>query len=410
MDSALEYILAKYQLPKYKKVSNRAVLKALVSTLKPKELMELQKKLKRTSSRWNVGFDLYNEAEKVLGSNKPKKNETISCLLKQFTDKKSGKVASSRVKLKDRFAQQDFLSQRKIIKAFLFGSKLDREWAYGRLKCNWDNFFSNDIKTLWEQYHDAECKLIVIRFLPTDYILENLSLLDSDENYSWLCTRLINLPQFQLDKDRLSKCPHIFWSGEIEYLYILAKSKSHIEEGEATRILFESIASTISYEKVPGDVTTISGRYSPEKKFDLVGVVDGFIPTTKWLQGVQRVVWCMGKLGLADELIAFEEWDKGVQYKFFQTWQSENYFFYYSAPECYDLFRMIVAECFPDRYKYLIPISYGIQKQEMEKSEVTIFDPKKNPAIAMTMEEFDMELVENLNPSKYAFEDEEPPF
>ena len=410
MDSAFEYILAKYQLPKYKKVSNRAVLKALVSTLKPKELKELQKKLKRTSSRWNVGFDLYNEAEKVLGSNKPKKNETISCLLKQFTDKKSGKVASSRVKLKDRFAQQDFLSQRKIIKAFLFGSKLDREWAYGRLKCNWDNFFSNDIKTLWEKYHDAECKLIVIRFLPTDYILENLSSLDSDENYSWLCTRLINLPQFQLDKDRLSKCPHIFWSGEIEYLYILAKSKSHIEEGEATRILFESIASTISHEKVPGDVTTISGRYSPEKKFDLVGVVDGFIPTTKWLQGVQRVIWCMGKLGLADELIAFEEWDKGVQYKFFQTWQSENYFFYYSAPECYDLFRMIVAECIPDRYKYLIPISYGIQKQEMEKSEVTIFDPKKNPAIAMTMEEFDMELVENLNPSKYVFEDEEPPF
>ncbi len=409
--NALEYILAKYQLPKYKKVSNRAVLKALVSTLKTKELKELQKKLKRTSSRWDVGFDLYNEAEKVLGSNKPKKNETISRLLKQFTDKKSGKVASSRVKLKDRFAQQDFLSQRNIIKAFLMGSKLDREWAYGRLKCNWDNFFSDDIKALWEQYHDTECELIVIRFLPIDYILENLSLLDSDENYSWLCTRLIKHPQFQFDRNRLSNCPHIFWSGEIEYLYILAKSKSHIENGEATRILYESIATTINnHEKVPGDVTTLSDQYSPKRKFDLVGVVDGFIPSTKWLQSVQRVLWCMGKLGLVDELIAFEEWDKGVQYKFFQTWQSENYFFYYSAQECYDLFRMIVAECIPDRYKYLIPISYGMQKQEVWKSKETIFDPKKNPAIAMTMEEFDMEMVENLNPSKYAFEDEEPPF
>ena len=410
MDNALEFILTHYQLPKYKDFNSRAVLKALVNTLNYAELKELQKKLKRTSSRWNVGFDLYNESEKVLGSNKPKKNETISCLLKQFTNKKSGKVVSSRAKLKDRFAQQDFLSQRKIIKAFLFGAKLDREWAYGRLKCNWDNFFSNDIKTLWEQYHDAECKLIVIRFLPTDYVLDNLSLLDSDEYYSWLCTRLINHSQFHLDKDRLSKCPHIFWSGEIEYLYILAKSKSHIDEGEATRILFESIASTISREKVPEDVTTLSGRYSPKKKFDLVGVIDGFIPTAKWLQSVQRVLWCMGKLGLVDELIAFEEWDKGVQYKFFQTWQSENYFFFYSAQECYDLFRMIVAECIPDRYKYLLPISYGIQKQEEKKSEETIFDPKKNPAIAMTMEEFDMELVENLNPTKSSFEDEEPLF
>lgn len=409
--NALEYILAKYQLPKYKKVSNRAVLKALVSTLKPKDLKELQKKLKRSSSRWDVGLDLYNEAKKVLDSNKPKRNETISCLLKQFTNKKSGKVASSRVKLKDRFAQQDFLSQRKIIKAFLLGSKLDREWAYGRLKCNWDSFFSDDIKNLWEQYHDSECELVVIRFLSTDYILENLPLLDSDENYSWLCTRLINHPKFQIDKKRLSKCPHIFWGGEIEYLYILVKSKSHIEKGEATRVLFESIASTINnYEKVPGDATTLSGRYSPERKFDLVGVVDGFIPTTKWLQSVQKVLWCMGKLGLADELIAFEEWDKRVQYKFFQTWQSENYFFYYSAQESYDLFRKIVAECIPDRYKYLLPISYGIQKQEERKSEDTIFDPKKNPAIAMTMEDFDMELVENLNPTKSSFEDEEPLF
>jgi hypothetical protein len=51
-----------------------------------------------------------------------------------------------------------------------------------------------------------------------------------------------------------------------------------------------------------------------------------------------------------------------------------------------------------------------MQKQEVWKSKEAIFDPKKNPAIAMTMEEFDMELVENLNPSKYAFEDEEPPF
>ena len=134
MDNALEFILTHYQLPKYKDFNSRAVLKALVNTLNYAELKELQKKLKRTSSRWNVGFDLYNESEKVLGSNKPKKNETISCLLKQFTNKKSGKVVSARAKLKDRFAQQDFLSQRKIIKAFLIGAKLDREWAYGRLK------------------------------------------------------------------------------------------------------------------------------------------------------------------------------------------------------------------------------------------------------------------------------------
>lgn len=411
MNNALEYILTHYQLPKYKIVSNRGALKALVNTLSPKELKTLQNKLKKRHSRWDVESDLYAMAEKVLCENKTKKNETISYLLKQFSDKKSGKVAASRPKLQDRFAKQDFYTQRKILKAFLWGSKKDRDWAYKQLKSNWDGFFIDDIKGIWDKYHDKECERLVIRFLPTDYILTNLPLLDSDENYSWLCTRLINHPQFRIDKKRLLKSNHIFWYGEIEYLYILAKAKSQIEKGEATRILYESIASTISkHEKVPGDITTLSDQYSPKKKFDLVGVVDGFIPTTKWLQDVQRVLWCMGKLSLADELIAYEEWDKTVQYKFFQTWQTENYSFFYSAQECYDLFREIVAECIPDRYKYLIPISYGIQQQEKKESGETIFDIKKNPAIAMTMEEFDMELVENLNPSKQSFDDEEPPF
>ena len=73
MDNALEFILTHYQLPKYKDFNSRAVLKALVNTLNYAELKELQKKLKRTSSRWNVGFDLYNESEKVLGSNSPRR-------------------------------------------------------------------------------------------------------------------------------------------------------------------------------------------------------------------------------------------------------------------------------------------------------------------------------------------------
>ena len=242
MDSALEYILAKYQLPKYKNYSDRAVLKALVNTLNSAELKELQKRLKRGHSQGSVGTVLYNEAEKALCTNHHQKNETISCLLKHFTNKKSGKVGVSRPKLQDRFDKQDFQVQRKILKAFLAGSQMDRVWAYKKLRRNWDDCFADEIKTLWEKHHDKECEKVVIRFLPTDYVFDNLPLLDSDENYSWLCTRLINHPQFHFDKERLSRCEHIYWGpDDVEYLYILAKSKSSIERDKATRILYKML-------------------------------------------------------------------------------------------------------------------------------------------------------------------------
>ena len=146
MDNPLEYILTHYQLPKYKDFSSRAVLKALVNTLNHAELKELQGKLKRGTSPSNIGNELYNEIEKTLNANQPQKNEPISYLLKQFTDKRSGKVAISRPKLQDRFDKQDFHSQRKILKAFLAGSKRDRVWAYKKLKRNWDAFFADEVQ------------------------------------------------------------------------------------------------------------------------------------------------------------------------------------------------------------------------------------------------------------------------
>ena len=55
--------------------------------------MVLQKKLKRSSSKWNVGTDLYKEVIKAGNNNTLQRNEPVSILLKQFTDKRSGKVA-----------------------------------------------------------------------------------------------------------------------------------------------------------------------------------------------------------------------------------------------------------------------------------------------------------------------------
>jgi len=392
--NALEYILTKYQLPKYKDYSNRAVLKALVHTLNNWELKELQNRLKKGYSQRNVAGDLYNEAEKMLCANQPQKNESISSLLKQYADKKSGKVGVSRPKLQDRFDKQDFQVQRKILKAFLAGAKRDREWAYKKLSGNWDAFFADDIKALWEKYHDKDCERVVIRFLPEDYIIENLPLLDCDENYSWLCTRLINHPQFHFDKERLSKCVHIYWGpDEVEYLYILAKSKSSIERDEATRILYKMLIAQLLYHKeIPESYEDIEDNSTMWRGMELIKKVDGLVPTTKWFKVVRRVLWCMGKLGLTEELIAFEEWEKKVQYWFDRRIREEEYWLCHDTQEYYDLFRTIVMESIPDRFRYLI-------NEELESRKKRI-ELMKKPAIDSFIDEFDLEIIDNNDTNK----------
>lgn len=396
--NALEYILTKYQLPKYKDYSNRAVLKALVHTLNNWELKELQNRLKKGYSQRNVAGDLYNEAEKMLCANQPQKNESLSSLLKQYTDKKSGKVGVSRPKLQDRFDKQDFQVQRKILKAFLAGAKRDREWAYKKLSGNWDAFFADDIKALWEKYHDKDCERVVIRFLPEDYIIENLPLLDCDENYSWLCTRLINHPQFHFDKERLSKCDHIYWGpDDVEYLYILAKSKSSIERDEATRILYKMLIAQLLYHKeIPESYEDIEDNSTMWRGMELIKKVDGLVPTTKWFKVVRRVLWCMGKLGLTEELIAFEEWDKKVQYWFDKKIREEEYWLCHDTQEYYDLFRTIVMESIPDRFRYLINEELESRKKRTESM--------KKPAIDSFIDEFNLEIIDNNDTNK------EPPF
>ena len=203
---ALDYILSHYQLPKYEKcLVERSVLKALVHTLNKEELLTLQKKLKRGSSKWSVGKGLYEEARKVLGKIQPHRNESISALLKAFTDKQSGKVAKARAELRERFDKQSFQTQRKILQAMLSASKQDRVWAYKQLSNGWDDFFFEDVKNLWEQYNEKECGAVIIKKFPMEYVYDNLSALDTHGNYTNLCIKLINHPKFQIDKEQLKE-------------------------------------------------------------------------------------------------------------------------------------------------------------------------------------------------------------
>lgn len=384
--SALDYILANYQQEKYQEnLAERTVLRALVHTLNKEELLRLQKKLKRGSSKWSVGKGLYEEAIKVLGKIQPHRNESISALLKAFTDKQSGLVAETRAELRDRFGKQSFLTQRKILKAMLHASKQDRLWAYNRLNYSWDGFFFEDVQDLWEQYHEKECGIVIIKYFPMEYVYDNLPALDTHGNYTNLCIKLIHHPKFQIDKKRLKEAPVFYGSPEVEYLYILAKSKSKIEKGEATRTLFNQMAVFINIVNTPPQF--IGNRaYNFERQIE-----DGNV-TTKHLEFVSCVLWCMGELGLVDELIAFEEWDNMVRIKFLGSEELQYMGNAYSSEEekeLWHLFLQTITECLPTEYQQLVQVKYSSTPKPTKEDLLN-----NNPALNSLVEKLGLEIVQ----------------
>lgn len=383
--SALDYILANYQQEKYQaSLAERKVLKALVHTLKKEELLILQKKLKRGSSKWSVGKVLCDESTKVLGKRYPKKNESISALLKAFTDKQSGKVAKARAELRERFDKQSFQTQRKSLQAMLSASKQDRVWAYKQLSNGWDDFFFEDVKNLWEQYHEKECVAVIIKHFPMEYVYENLSALDTHGNYTNLCIKLIHHPKFQIDKERLKEDFVFYGHPEVEYLYILAKSKSKIEKGEATRTLFNQMAVFINIVNTPPKF--IGNRaYNFERQIE-----DGNV-TTKHLEFVSCVLWCMGELGLVEELIAFEAWDNMVRIKFLGSEELQYMGNAYSSEEekeLWHLFLQTITECLPTEYQQLVQVKCSSTPKPTKEDLLN-----NNPALNSLVEKLGLEIV-----------------
>ena len=384
---ALDYILSHYQLPKYEKcLVERSVLKALVHTLNKEELLILQKKLKRGSSQWSVGKGLYEEAIKVLGKIQPHRNESIPALLKAFTDKQSGKVAEARVKLRNRFNTQSFQMQRKILKALLNASKQDRVWGLNQLRKNWDNYFFDDVKALWEQYHEKECGAVITKHFPMAYVYDNLSALDTCDNYTNLCIKLIHHPKFQIDKKRLKEAPVFYGSPEVEYLYILAKSKSKIEEGEATHTLFNQMAVFINII----NTHDAPPKYLFNRSYNFERQIEERNVSTKHFDFVTGILWCMGELGLVDELIAFEEWDNMVRIKFLGSEELQYLGNAYSSEEekeLWYLFLQTITECLPNEFQQLVN-TIPVQTIQMKEDIL-----QENPTIKSLVEKLGLEII-----------------
>ncbi len=108
-------------------------------------------------------------------------------LIRNYKDKKSGKVTVSREEIQWRFRCLDWKDQKKILVAFLNSGKVDREWAYSQLLDNWDDSFMPLIIELWETYHETKCSWLVIRYSPLEYVKKHMNEFDGERDYFFIC-------------------------------------------------------------------------------------------------------------------------------------------------------------------------------------------------------------------------------
>lgn len=91
------------------------------------------------------------------------RNKPVATVIKNYVDKKSGKVSDSRKEIQRRFFVLDWKDQKKIQTAFLDSGILNRSWAYSRVLDLWDASFEQKIQALWEAYHEDKCARVIIR-------------------------------------------------------------------------------------------------------------------------------------------------------------------------------------------------------------------------------------------------------
>jgi hypothetical protein len=161
-----------------------------------------------------------------------KRNTPVATLIKNYINKKSGKVSESRNEIQRRFEHLDWKDQKKILMASLDSCKSDRYWAYKKLTKYWDKSFEAKVKEVWDKLHEPMCAWSIIRFFPISYVKENLASFTNDRDFYFVSLRLAEDPKYVIDRSKLRT---------VDYLAVLCNSGRTISEDEAIDMLFEIV-------------------------------------------------------------------------------------------------------------------------------------------------------------------------
>lgn len=228
------------------------------------------------------------------GTETNKRNTPIATLIKDYVNKKSGKVSDSRKEILWRFRYLDWKDQKKIIRAFLDSGKTDRQWAYSMMLDYWDKSFEPKVKELWEQLHEERCSWVVIRHFPVKYLSQNIEQFRENRDYFFVSLRLAEDENYIIKKDKLSLT---------DYLSVLYHTGRHISDDEAKDIPY-ILVHKICVEGFSGYERQLD-RYADRRR--------GSVITPIHFQDVNLALYYLRNLNCSFIVSQFETWNAEVQ-------------------------------------------------------------------------------------------------
>ncbi len=281
------------------------------------------------------------------------RNRPITTVIKNYLDKKSGKVTESRNEIQRRFFGLDWKDQKRIMSAFLDSGKTDREWAYARLLDIWDSSFEKRINSLWNQYHEYRCAWIIIRHFPLDYIKNNIDEFKDDRDYYFICLRLAKDKNYVIDRTKLSKT---------DYLALIYHTEREITDEEARDYLF-----SIVHDYCLSD--------SFLRKLEHVGDGKrGIVITPANYRKVNLAIYYLLRLGKEDVIQQFRVWNDKLEETIYNSpeFRLTKKIYGFSGYE-YEHKRVEVADLYAyqaldEKYKSLFDLSIEEKRRSLKES------------------------------------------
>lgn len=281
--------------------------------------------------------------------------------------------------LKSRYKYAFPKDQEKVLRCMLFQPSVkERQWAYSKLSASWSNWgklFEKDVITIFEKYKDEACANLIVKCMPASFLYDNREELATKVGWRRVMVAtgkdypdtidLLKLNTNEIIRTivnlKLSEYRKLI--KEILYTNILREIEYIISEGKLTdshRITemdnrfqfhqFDSKESRDFYycEKKWGN----TGKAHLAHYFGIRPPDNDFLcyySTTLSLRdigGVSLVLWAMGRLEMAEEIVQFSKYDMDTE----ETIE-------YSINDCH----IKIESWLFKTYNYLLTAVYGEQ-------------------------------------------------
>lgn len=201
-------------------------------------------------------------------------------MLDDYVNHHTGKVIEAKRQLKKRFDGLEHGMQEKVMMALMENGNLtERNFIYDKLYG--DDFWTDDyiplIQEWWKAFQDSKLAKVIVKYCPREYILEHLEELEGLCNYATLCIRTGLQPKEEKLYPRT-------------YLYVLKTIGGQMAFHEGRRIVLKHIR---EYLYVEGEGDPVCRIYD--------------IPYVK------RMMAYLGEMGLVDEIMALDAFDKQMR-------------------------------------------------------------------------------------------------